>query len=103
MCNRYRQLMEKGRLGSTFNALVHDHERLPHTELYPRRPAALIRKADGERMVDVMSWGIPRRLRGKSGKMITNVRSRYSLRTTSAGSTGRRMRHARWQRRSRRS
>ena len=72
MCNRYRQTKTRENLGRLFEARPLSADPLPHDELYPKRRAALIRKIDGERVVDEMSWGIPRKTRGKSGKLITN-------------------------------
>lgn len=52
----------------------------PKTDIYPKYPAPIIREEAGERVIDVMPWGIPLAMRGKDGqplkpKPITNVRN----------------------------
>lgn len=80
MCNRYRQEMAKEAIAGLFGARPLDDEPLPKTELFPKYPAAIIRKEAGERVVDVMPWGIPLAMKGTSGqpispKPVTNVRN----------------------------
>jgi putative SOS response-associated peptidase YedK len=74
MCNRYRQgNTDKLKLGAMFNARVLDDTPLPHTELFPRRQGAVVRKEAGERLLDVMRWGFPPP--GASKVPVTNVRN----------------------------
>ncbi|HEY0626372.1 MAG TPA: SOS response-associated peptidase family protein [Allosphingosinicella sp.] len=73
MCNRYRQMKDKVQLGALFNARPLTQDALPHGELFPKRPAAVIRVEGGERVIDVMTWGVP-----LQGKPITNVRNLQS-------------------------
>jgi len=59
MCNRYRQgNTDKVKLGALFNARPLNNEPLPFAELFPKREGAVIRKEAGERLVDVMTWGV---------------------------------------------
>lgn len=48
-------------------------------ELWPKRAGHVVRRDGGELIVDVMQWGVPRIMKGKSGKPIetrvTNVRN----------------------------
>ena len=83
MCNRYRvtaKQMEIARqFGFPVDKLMPEPEPLPPPELFPRKNGWIVRNQDGERSLDVMKWGIPRRMTGKSGKPIvsyvTNVRN----------------------------
>ena len=76
MCNRYRvsakQLELAERFGIDPRTLMPEPDPLPPPELFPKRPGWLVRKDAGELHLDVMSWGIPRRMKGKSGKPIVN-------------------------------
>ena len=49
------------------------------TDVYPKRPAMVVRKVDGLVLSDVMAWGVPCQVKGASGKMlekrVTNVRN----------------------------
>lgn len=53
--------------------------KLPPPELFPRKPAWVVREAGADRVMDVMEWGFPHQVRGASGKMldkpVTNVRN----------------------------
>lgn len=80
MCNRYRQIKTKENLSLIFDARPLTLDPLQKTEIYPKYPAAVIRKESGERVIDEMPWGIPLAVRGASGQMlkprpITNVRN----------------------------
>lgn len=59
MCNRYRQMKTKENLSLIFNARPLLDRPEPKTELYPKYPAPIVRKEAGERVLDVMPWGIP--------------------------------------------
>jgi hypothetical protein len=54
-------------------------ERMPPPELFPKKPGFVVRKHDSELTLEVMTWGIPRHMKGKSGKpvvsYVTNVRN----------------------------
>jgi putative SOS response-associated peptidase YedK len=50
--------------------IMPEPERLPPPELFPKRAAYVVRKEGGERLLDVMQWGVP-----LNGKPITNVRN----------------------------
>jgi putative SOS response-associated peptidase YedK len=83
MCNRYRvspkQLELAKQYGFDISKLHPEPERLPPPELFPRKPAWVFRKEDGERLVDVMQWGVPLATKTKTGKpskkWVTNVRN----------------------------
>ncbi|HEY0112198.1 MAG TPA: hypothetical protein VGB59_03490 [Allosphingosinicella sp.] len=83
MCYRYRvsakQLEIAKRFGFDISKLGPEPERLPPPELFPKKPGWLVRKQDGALSLDVMTWGIPRKMRGKSGKplvsYVANVRN----------------------------
>ena len=49
------------------------------TDLFPKRPAWIVREDSGRRILDVMSWGFPHAVKGASGKLltkhVTNVRN----------------------------
>lgn len=72
MCNRYRQMKTKENLSRIFNARSLLDRPEPKTELYPRYAGPVIRKLSGERVLDVMPWGIPLSMRGKTGKPLTS-------------------------------
>ena len=83
MCNRYRvsakQIEIARRYGFDTGKLMPEPDPLPPPELFPKRAGWIVRKADGELVLDVMKWGIPRHMKGRSGKPIvsyvTNVRN----------------------------
>ena len=80
MCNRFRQMKTKENLSLIFNARPVFDRPEPRDELYPKYPGAIIRKEAGERVLDVMPWGIPLGMKGKHGqplapKPVTNVRN----------------------------
>ena len=80
MCNRYRQVKTKENLSLIFDARPLLDRPEPRVELYPKYPGIVIRKEDGERVLDVMAWGIPLSMRGKQGQKlaprpVTNVRN----------------------------
>ena len=57
-----------------------EHETLaPPPELFPKRPAYVVRQEGADRRVDVMTWGFPTTVKGAGGKPIlksvTNVRN----------------------------
>jgi putative SOS response-associated peptidase YedK len=78
MCNLYR-LRSSEDLARIFDArpLQQSFELKPDT--YPKYENVVVRKLDGERVLDCMAWGIIRTMPGKSGKpmkkAVTNVRN----------------------------
>jgi putative SOS response-associated peptidase YedK len=83
MCNRYRVSAKQLELAQKYGidpaTLFPDPEPLPPPELFPKRHGWTVRKQDGTLALDVMKWGIPRHMRGKSGQptisYVTNVRN----------------------------
>lgn len=73
MCNRYRQVKEAPTLAGLFNARLLIDPPQVHTELFPKRQGWVVRKEAGERVLDLMTWGVP-----LQGKPITNVRNLQS-------------------------
>jgi putative SOS response-associated peptidase YedK len=74
MCNRYRQVKTREDLSRIFEARPLEGRPEPATELFPKRPAPVIRKlGDGSRVLDVMAWGFPPP--PKSRASVTNVRN----------------------------
>ena len=80
MCNHYRNL--PGAIDD-WAVWAGYKPRLPgepvQEELWPKRAGHVVRRDGGELIVDVMQWGVPRTMKGKSGKPIetrvTNVRN----------------------------
>jgi len=73
MCNLYNITRNKEAIANLFKAqLPFDlPEVAPH--VYPRKPGYIIRKIDGQHVLDVKSWGIPNRMKGKRpGTFVTN-------------------------------
>ncbi len=83
MCNRYRVSAKQAELAQKYgfglDKLMPDPDPLPLPELFPKRTGWIVRKQDGERTLEAMKWGIPRHMKGKSGKptvsYVTNVRN----------------------------
>ena len=83
MCNRYRvsakQIEIAKRYGFEVDQLMPEPEHLPPPELFPKKLGWVVRKQDGMLSLDVMKWGIPRHMKGKSGKplvsYVTDVRN----------------------------
>lgn len=81
MCNRYRMTAKQAELALRYGTTVPYPEDLtiPPPELFPDKPAYVVRAEDGERRLDVVRWGFPHQIKGKSGKMlqkpVTNVRN----------------------------
>ena len=80
MCNRYALPVPAASLFPRYNANEPANPvAAPAAELFPRKPAYIVREADGVRILDIMAWGFPMMTKGKSGKDIrkdvTNVRN----------------------------
>jgi putative SOS response-associated peptidase YedK len=55
-------------------------EQLPPPELFPKRPGLIVRQQGGERVFDVLPWGVPLKVKNpRTGKVtdkpVTNVRN----------------------------
>ena len=79
MCNRYRMSASERDLALRYGApLPAEDLDLPPGELFPKRPAWVVRRRGGERVLDVMQWGFPHRVSGPRGgttRSVTNVRN----------------------------
>ena len=78
MCNLYR-LRNLENLSRIFEARPLELPFEPRPDLYPKYESVVVRKAEGERVLECMAWGIICQMRGKSGKAVkkpvTNVRN----------------------------
>lgn len=71
MCNRYRMTAGRRAIAERYGLKVEpEHETLPPPELFPKRPAWIVRESDGVWQADVARWGIPR-----WGSAYTNIRT----------------------------
>ncbi len=72
MCNRYRMSASRVELLSRYGieAFV-EPETLPPPELFPKKPAYVIRQHGSTRIADVMAWGFPAKVAGKRIDKIT--------------------------------
>lgn len=56
-----------------------EHANLPPPELFPKKPAWIVRAGEASRVLNAMSWGFPHTVRSASGKLVekpvTNVRN----------------------------
>lgn len=80
MCNRYALSVPAASLFPRYNVNEPANPvAAPAAELFPRKPAYVVREVDRVRILDVMAWGFPMTTKGKSGKDIrkdvTNVRN----------------------------
>ena len=88
MCNRYRMTAKQAELALRYGIepIYPEDVTLPPPELFPKRPAWVVREDGGRRVLDVASWGFPRQMPGKridkaTGKpvmiatQVTNVRN----------------------------
>ena len=74
MCNRYRVTAARAAAAARFGVtVIPEAENLPPPELFPKRPAWVVRRQDGQRQLDFMQWGFP-----FNGKAVTNVRNLQS-------------------------
>ena len=78
MCNLFRQRNAED-LSKLFEARALFDIAEPRVDIYPKYQAFVVRRQEGERVLDYMPWGIIRTMPGKSGKpvqkAITNVRN----------------------------
>ena len=80
MCNRFRMTASQRELAARYGveAPYPEDLDLPPPELFPDKPAYVVRRADGARALDVMGWGFPFQTAGKTKmieKRVTNVRN----------------------------
>lgn len=81
MCNRYRMTAKQAELARRFGVEPPYPEdiTIPPPELFPKRPAWVVRMQGGRRILDVMPWGVPLTVKGAKGqpivKQVTNVRN----------------------------
>jgi putative SOS response-associated peptidase YedK len=79
VCNHYRNDPDK--LSTWREYIAWDlYERLPQPDVWPKRPALIVRTVDGGRALDSMAWGVPLTVPGKRpgttiSKRVTNVRN----------------------------
>jgi putative SOS response-associated peptidase YedK len=77
MCNLYRIKTSVQEIASLFGATA-DPELTWKSEIYPRYQAPVVRAVDGNRVVELMAWGFPRQVPGKTKmltKHVTNARN----------------------------
>ena len=80
MCNRYRVTADDTALITRYGVSpLSEYERLPPLELFPKKPAYVVRNGDAGRQLDVMAWGFPHLVKSKTGKLVekpvTDVRN----------------------------
>lgn len=80
MCNRYRMTASRAEVAARYGyPVVIEPERVPPPELFPEKPAWIVREEDGRRLLDVATWGFPHTVKGAKGqplkKLVTNVRN----------------------------
>lgn len=75
MCNRYRMTARQAEVARAFGVVPPYPEdvTLPPPELFPKRPAWVVRQENGERRLDVMTWGFPPPAGARAS--VTNVRN----------------------------
>jgi putative SOS response-associated peptidase YedK len=77
MCNRYRMSAKQVELAQRFGVdpklIMPEPDPLPPPELFPKRVGWVVRKQDGERVLDTMRWGFPPPAAGRAP--VTNVRN----------------------------
>lgn len=74
MCNRYRVTANRAAMLSRYGIIIEpEPDMLTPPELFPKRPAYVVRDSDGGRMLDVMAWGFPPPAAGRAP--VTNVRN----------------------------
>jgi putative SOS response-associated peptidase YedK len=82
MCNRYRMSAKQAEVARACGfdlPYMPDETYPPPAEIFPKRPAYVVRDEAGQRTIDTMQWGFPHTITGASGKRIekqvTNVRN----------------------------
>jgi putative SOS response-associated peptidase YedK len=88
MCNRFRMTAKQAELAARYGVepIYPEDATFPPPELFPDRPAWVVRQGASGRLLDTMAWGFPRKVPGKkidkaTGKpvlldtKVTNVRN----------------------------
>lgn len=82
MCNRYRMSAKEAAVARACQfdpPYAPDEAYPPPAEIFPKRPAYIVREQGGARQIDTGLWGFPHTITGASGKRIekpvTNVRN----------------------------
>ena len=88
MCNRYRMSEAQAAVAARYgmDVLYPPDLTVPPPELFPDKPAIVVRQAEAGRQLDVMAWGFPHKVQGKRidkatgkpvllDKKVTNVRN----------------------------
>jgi putative SOS response-associated peptidase YedK len=88
MCNRYRMTANLATLARRYGVepIYPEDATFPPPELFPDKPAYVVREELGRRQLDIMGWGFPRKVPGKRidkatgkpvllDKNVTNVRN----------------------------
>lgn len=67
MCNRYRMTARQAEVAAHYGVepIYPEEVSLPPPELFPRKPAFVVREMLGRRELDMMVWGFPRQVPGK--------------------------------------
>jgi putative SOS response-associated peptidase YedK len=77
MCNRYRMTAKQAELAIQFGIdpelIMPEPETIPPPELFPKRLGWVVRKENGVRRLDVMTWGFPPPPTSRAP--VTNVRN----------------------------
>ncbi|TFI57754.1 DUF159 family protein [Sphingomonas parva] len=77
MCNRYRMTAKQQELALRFGIdpalIMPEPEPLPPPELFPKRIGWVVRKEEGRRVLDTMTWGFPPPAAARAP--VTNVRN----------------------------
>lgn len=67
MCNRYRMTEAQIALAARYGVeapFLPDHT-IPPPELFPDKPAFVVRQQGGSRVIGTMAWGFPHKVPGK--------------------------------------
>lgn len=82
MCNRYRMTASQAELAARYGVTIpyDPDEQFPPGELFPDKPAWVVRELAGKRILDVIAWGVPHKVPGKRPgttitRKVTNVRN----------------------------
>ncbi len=73
MCNRYRMSEKDRAIVAAFGVVVPPDLSWPQPELFPKRSGLVVRKEEGRRVLDVMTWGFPPPVAARAP--VTNVRN----------------------------
>lgn len=67
MCNRFRMTAKQAELAARYGIepIYPEDATFPPPELFPKKPAFVVREELGRRRLDIMGWGFPRKVPGK--------------------------------------